>query len=63
MSVKPQLSREALTVLEAYEKWEADLLLRDEAWDESLPTIPQDLWDRLIEIQTMRNAVVREARG
>jgi hypothetical protein len=52
------------TVLEAYEQWEADLIMDNDAWyDEcreprSRPIIPQPLWDRLIEIQGMRNAAL-----
>ena len=42
--------------LKSYEQWEADLIMCNEAWrDRTLPRIPQDLWDRLLEIQAMRN--------
>lgn len=47
--------------LKAYERWEADLVLSDEAWRGGmapLPTITQSLWDRLLEIQAMRNAAL-----
>lgn len=50
----------------AYERWEADVLLSEEAWQGNtapLPTLTQPLWDRLIELQTMRNAAVRKAAG
>lgn len=56
-------------VLEAYEAWEADLITDNDAWyDEArepldLPTIPQRLWDRFIEIQSMRNQVLRNTTG
>jgi hypothetical protein len=48
-------------VLEAYEQWEADLIMRDDAWQgmSGLPTVPQDLWNRLIEIQMVRNAALK----
>jgi hypothetical protein len=54
---------EARAVLAAYEQWEADLIMSSEAWEgfAALPTIPQDLWDRLIEIQGMRNKVLRKS--
>jgi len=57
----------ALAVLAAYEQWEADLLMDNEAWytrerePRDLPTIPQALWDRLIEIQGMRNAALHKS--
>lgn len=62
ISAAPQMAE----VLKAYEKWEADVILCDEAWGggmEPLPTIPQHLWDRLVEIQGMRNAALTKARG
>ena len=52
--------------LKAYEAWEADLILSNEAWAggfAALPTITQELWDRFIEIQTMRNTALAKARG
>jgi hypothetical protein len=51
-------------VLEAYEQWEADLIQDNEAWytrerePRDLPLIPQALWDRLIEIQALRNSAL-----
>lgn len=51
------------TVLWAYEQWEADLIMRNEAWRNGLPTIPQDLWDRFIEIQAVRNGVLWSAKN
>lgn len=53
-------------VAEAYERWEADLILCGKAWNHglaTLPTITQPLWDRLIEIQAMRNAALQKAKG
>jgi hypothetical protein len=52
--------------LEAYSRWEADLIMSNEAWSggfAELPTITQELWDRFIEIQGMRNAALALARG
>lgn len=47
-------------VLEAYEQWEADLIMCDEAWQErSLPCFTQKLWDRFLEIQHMRNRALK----
>ncbi len=44
-------------VLEAYEQWEADLLMCGEAWStpSGLPRMTQALYDRWMEIQAMRN--------
>ena len=58
------VNAELLAVAKAYEQWEADLIMSDEAWNGNsamLPTITQELWDRLIEIQTMRNRAVAAA--
>lgn len=57
---------DALDVLRAYETWEGELILSDKAWAPNgmatLPRIPQALWDRLIEIQGMRNKILHPAR-
>jgi hypothetical protein len=44
-------------VLEAYAKWEADVLDCAEAWDveSRLPRMTQALYDRWVEIQLMRD--------
>jgi hypothetical protein len=52
-----------LELLLAYERWEADLILCDAAWRNSLPTLNQELHDRLIELQLRRNAIVAKATG
>lgn len=54
----------AESVLRAYEAWEADLLMSDEAWAggmRDLPSLTQSLWDRLMEIQSMRNLALAAA--
>ena len=45
-----------IEVLKAYEAWEADVILHAKWGD--LPTLTQAQWDRLVEIQAMRNAVL-----
>jgi hypothetical protein len=51
-----------LEVAKAYERWEADLILDADAWrGRDLPTISQAIWDRLIEIQALRNAAIARA--
>lgn len=56
-----------LKVAEAYEAWEADLIMSDESWAPcgmaSTPKITEEQWERLIEIQAMRNAAIRKAKG
>ena len=51
----------------AYEQWEADLILCDECWHglgrPSEPQLTTELWDRLLEIQTMRNKAIAKIRG
>ncbi len=54
--------RALVEVAEAYESWEASLLSDDAAWKNELPTIPQALWDRFLEIQTMRNAALAASK-
>lgn len=48
-------------VARLYEKWEADLVLCEEAWAGELPIIPQVLWDRFISIQQKRVAALEKA--
>lgn len=56
-----------LAVAKAYEQWEADIIMCEECWAPGgmagLPRITQKLWDRLIEIQTLRNAAINKARN
>jgi hypothetical protein len=54
-----------LDVAKGYEAWEAELIESEEAWghDEyATPVITQDLWDKLINLQTLRNEVLRKIR-
>jgi len=52
----------AIDVLKGYEKWEAELLLDNEAWDggfeRPLPRLTEKLFDRLLELQTLRNKIL-----
>lgn len=50
-----QRAEKMKTVLLAYEQWEADLLMCDDAWQGSLPTHTQEIHDKMIELQEMRN--------
>ena len=45
----------ARAVLEAYERWEADLILEAKAWADGLPLLTQELYDRFMAIQEQRN--------
>jgi hypothetical protein len=60
---------ELVAVLREYEQWEANLIMDNGAWEmgqhmgHCLPLIPQHLWDRLVEIQGMRNAAIAKATG
>lgn len=49
---------EAIAALRAYERWEADLIMEDNSWVGGLPRLTQNLYDRMIELQAMRNAVL-----
>jgi hypothetical protein len=50
-------------VARAYNRWEADLILSDEAWRggmAELPTLTYPLYDRMMEIQAMRNEALSD---
>ena len=49
-------------VAERYEMWEYHLLEADAAWDttDGLPHLTRALSDELIEIQTLRNKILRQ---
>jgi len=50
--------------LEAYEAWEADIIINNETWrTDDLPHMTQAQYDRMIEIQDMRNAALALANG
>lgn len=48
----------ALRLLLKYERWEADVLLEDACWAYDVPRPTQDLWDRWMDMQRERTAVV-----
>lgn len=57
---------ELLAVLKAYERWEADIIESNEAWgppDEmrEFPHFTENLWDRMLELQEMRNTAISKA--
>lgn len=44
-----------LRVAEAYERWEADLIMENWCWAGQNVTLTDDLYNRMIDIQAMRN--------
>jgi hypothetical protein len=52
-------------VARAYEAWEGDLILDGNVWNTSdgLPKLTQRHYDRLMELQAMRNAALAKAKG
>lgn len=56
-------SVELRDALKAIEQWEADLLMDDSAWVNGLPVFTQELYDRWIEVQAMRNNALAKADG
>lgn len=57
---------EALVALEAWSQWEADVILDSRCWPgmEALPTITQELWDRLTNgLQGQRNRAIEKLKG
>lgn len=62
MATAPEL----LAYAEAVNQWEADMILSQEAWGGGMrefPTFTEELWDRWLELQAMRNAAVMKAKG
>ena len=53
--------RALVDVIEAYEEWEADLILNAD-WSGSTPVMTQEQFDRWMEIQTMRNSILAKMR-
>lgn len=52
-----------LAVALAYERWEADIIMDDRCWRGERPALTQGQFDRLLEIQAMRNAAKAKALG
>ncbi len=50
-------------VLKEYEKWEAALILDDEAWSGAMPTLTCELYDWMIRLQGKRNAALAKTKG
>ena len=57
------LNRELAEVLKDYERWEASLILSNEAWQNSLPTFTQELYDRWMVLQNRRNEALARLEG
>ena len=59
-----ELNSELTEALMRYEKWEADLLLEDRAWNRNagLPIFTQELYDAWTEIQVVRNRALGKAK-
>ena len=45
-------------VLAAYEQWEADVIMQDDSWRIFPLVLQPEQFNRLIELQQMRNAVL-----
>ena len=56
------LNKELAEALENYEQWEADLLLADDAWHNTLPVFTQELYDKWMELQKKRNAILTKVK-
>ena len=53
-----EASRQMADAIKAWERWEADIILNDKAWRGGAvvyPTLRDGLWDRVIELQEIRN--------
>lgn len=64
---KPDRTAQLEEVLRAYEQWESDLIKSPEAWatlvsGQGLPKLTLPLWDRLMQIQALRNAALQSER-
>jgi hypothetical protein len=59
-------TNELLDLAIGYQQWEADLILSDQAWGggmEPLPTLTQELYDGLMDLQRRRNAIITSYRA
>lgn len=59
-------TKELFDLAIGYQQWEADLILSDQAWGggmESLPTLTQELYDGLVELQRRRNTIITKYRA
>ena len=52
--------QELVAVLKAYEQWEADIILENECWSGQNLRLTDEIYDRMIELQTMRNAALQK---
>lgn len=61
--INPDAVQDLLAACKAYEQWEADLVLCSEAWStgDGLPRMTQELYDRFMEIQALRNVAISKA--
>jgi hypothetical protein len=50
--------RACVSVLESYERWEADLILENKSWTGQNVIITDELYDRLIGLQNQRNTAL-----
>ena len=44
-----------IDVLKRYETWEANLIMEDSCWGGGMPTLTNELYEELLEIQKLRN--------
>jgi hypothetical protein len=52
-----------VAVLKGYEAWEAEIIQEDKCWPDNAPmALTQALYERLIELQTLRNEAIAEAK-
>ena len=61
---KKKYRDELLAISKMYENWETDLILNEKTWDtmSGLPQLTQKLYDKLIEIQSKRNAILKKIK-
>lgn len=54
-----------LSLLLDLERWDADLILCEEAWkktDDGLPVFTEELWEKFVVLQTKRRALIERGR-
>jgi hypothetical protein len=44
-----------IDVLKRYETWEANLIMEDSCWEGRMPTLTNELYEELLEVQKLRN--------
>lgn len=59
-----KFKKELIEISKLYEQWETDLINCEKAWNtlSGLPQLTRELYDKLIEIQNIRNNILKKMK-